>query len=133
MAKPETSLIAGIHRHLPPKFHWEKMHNPYRGGTADCWYSGAKSDLWIEYKFVLLPARDDTLIPIKLEPLQVQWLQGRLAEGRDVAVVVGCKEGCALFTGREWLTPVKRSEFVSLLSSRKSLATWILSRTGGPP
>jgi hypothetical protein len=51
-SKPETTFIQSIHRHLPKEVYREKMANPYRGGTPDVWYSGYKSDLWVEYKFI---------------------------------------------------------------------------------
>ena len=67
-AKPETTFYTSVHRHLPSTdlLHREKMSNPYRGGTFDHWYSGKKADLWIEWKFVVLPKRDDTMIDICL-------------------------------------------------------------------
>ena len=69
---PENRFIASIHRLLPNELHAEKMHNPYRGGTFDVWYSGNKADIWVEYKY------DDNW----LSPLQAKWGRGRHAEGR---------------------------------------------------
>jgi hypothetical protein len=133
MSKPENSFIAGIHKHLPVALHHEKMHNPYRGGTADVWYSGKRADLWIEYKYELLPARATTLIPIDLSALQKLWLARRSNEGRNVAVIVGCQKGGVLFLEETWLTPLRMDEFVRRIVSRKDLANWILQQTGGPP
>ena len=88
-AKPETTFYTSVHRHLPPldKLHREKMANPYRGGTADHWYDGPDADLWIEWKFIVLPKRGNTTIDLvtprgkKLESplsaLQQDWLAGR--------------------------------------------------------
>ena len=59
-AGPETRFIASVHRHLPVDLHHEKMHNAYRGGTADCWYSGQKDDLWVEYKFITVPKLEES-------------------------------------------------------------------------
>lgn len=134
MSKPENSFIAGVHKHLPPTLHREKMHNPYRGGTADEWYSGQKSDLWIEYKFVELPKQAETIIPINLSELQKKWLYDRWREGRNVRVVVGCKEGAVIFSDpKDWLRPLALSPFLKRIVSRKDLALWILQQTGGPP
>lgn len=93
-SKPENQYIAGLHKHLPPlkELYREKMANPWRGGTADWWYSGAAADLWIEFKFVEeLPVRAP-LVPA-LSPLQLEWCTRRRAEGRSVIVVVGTRGG----------------------------------------
>jgi hypothetical protein len=133
MTQPENSFRAGVHKHLPPELHHEKMHNPYRGGTADDWYSGPKSDLWVEYKFEKLPARDETIVPIDLSELQKKWLAGRRAEGRNVHVIVGCAKGGVVFSNLEWLTPLTLKQFLKKILSRKDLAEWILHQTGAPP
>jgi hypothetical protein len=62
----------------------QAMSDRLRPGVPDCWYSGIKGDLWVEYKFqpalrVVTPA---------LTELQKAWLNGRYEEGRNVAVVV---------------------------------------------
>ncbi len=66
------------------------MHNAYRGGTPDVWYSGKAADLWVEYKWV--PKFGKLVVP-NLSPLQLDWLTKRKAEGRNVLVVVGSKAG----------------------------------------
>ncbi|MGK3946215.1 hypothetical protein ABK046_48675, partial [Streptomyces caeruleatus] len=81
-----------------------KNHNQYNGGIADVWYSGSKADLWIEYKFVKLPARDTTPITPGLSELQQLWLRERHSEGRNVGVVVGAKEGGIWLPGISWST-----------------------------
>lgn len=129
-SKPETTFIRGVHKYLPPQLHFEKMNNPYRSGTADCWYSGVQGDLWVEYKFLpKLAVRVDN--KIDLSELQYLWLEGRHREGRNVAVIVGCPDGGIVLRSpfpREITTP----KFQSLLMSRKQLAEWILSQTGEP-
>ena len=105
---PETQFIASVHRLLPSvdEFYRMKNHNEYNGGIADCWYS-ARQDLWIEYKFVDLPARPDTMVSIvdgkkpSLSKLQQEWIAGRVNEGRAVWVIVGCKLG-GLLTRQSW-------------------------------
>ena len=66
MAKPETVFTNSVHTHLDrATLYWMKNHNEYVGGVFDCWYSGkgdSSTDLWIEYKFVVLPKRDATLV-----------------------------------------------------------------------
>lgn len=128
-SKPETTFYTSVHRHLPPpeQLHREKMANPYRGGTADHWYSG-KHDLWIEWKFIVLPKRPSTVIDLcsgkkpALSALQQDWLRRRHAEGRNVWVVVGCKTGGRVYTDYDWEKPLSCEDFVSTMNTRAELA-----------
>lgn len=123
--KPENTFIASIHRRLPPGLHAEKMANPYRGGTADVWYSGKRADLWIEYKFIeRIPT--NALVKPDLSELQKLWLGGRHKEGRNVAVVVGCKEGGIILRDLDWEGMITPSDFRRFLVSRDTIANWIL-------
>lgn len=130
--KPENAFIASVHRHLPATLHWEKMHNPYRSGTADVWYSGQKADLWVEYKYIdKIPSRASK-IEVDLSPLQLDWLTKRKEEGRNVAVILGCPNGGAVLHVSEWKSrQVKVADFKERLVSRKDLATTILLQIGG--
>jgi hypothetical protein len=130
-SKPETTFISSVHGKLPDKEtpHREKMNNPYRSGTADVWYSGDLSDLWVEYKFIVLPARGDTLILPDLSAQQKDWLDGRFREGRNVAVIVGCSRGGVLYEHRTWLDSMTTDEFRSRLLTKQELAQWLVSKT----
>jgi hypothetical protein len=128
---PETRFIASVHRHLPPEdeFHREKMANPYRGGTADSWYSGKFNDLWVEWKFIEVPARADTMIDLisgkkpTLSVLQQDWLRDRYNEGRHVLVIVGSKLGGVVFeTPKDWTKPLNAAMFRHRLATRAELA-----------
>jgi hypothetical protein len=132
-SKPETTFYTAVHRHLHPRLHREKMFNPYRGGTWDFWFSGKAADLWIEYKFVVLPKRGSTLISADLSALQVDWGKNRIAEGRNIAVVVGCKEGGVILLDEHWTEPMACEEFKARILNRASIAAWITTQTGGPP
>lgn len=139
MSKPETSFIAGVHKYLPPSLHHEKMHNAYRGGTADVWYDG-KRDLWVEYKFLVVPKRPDTLIYLTagkapmLSALQQKWLSDREANGRGVWVIVGHAKGGVIMPQRqEWSAPWTTSKFLEYSRSRKELAEAIWSFTESTP
>jgi hypothetical protein len=72
------------------------MHNAYRGGTPDVWYSGPGGDLWVEYKWA---KKCPTLaeIPELLSALQRDWLIKRANEGRAVAVIVGWPGGSTVW------------------------------------
>ena len=136
--KPENQFIDSVHKHLPPEslLHREGMANPYRGGTADCWYSGVR-DLWIEWKFVIIPKRDDTVIDINagkkpsLSALQKDWLARRHDEGRNVWVGIGSKDGGVFLHHRSWEVPHSAESFRKMLRSRKELAQMITSFVQG--
>lgn len=135
MPKPENSFIAGVHKYLPPisELHREKMANPYSSGTADWWYSG-KYDIWIEYKFLMLPKKDGTVIDLMnekkfLTALQADWLRERYNEGRNVYVITGCSEGGVLYKDRAWEHPITTRQFKENLLSRRELAETIYGLT----
>jgi hypothetical protein len=123
---PETRFIASIHRRLPKELHWEKMANPYRGGTADCWYSG-KNDLWIEWKYIELPKRESTILKLPLSALQDDWLRNRWNEGRNVWVIVGCKEGGVRFAEGDWHIPMTAGVFKHCMETKDRIAMRILA------
>jgi len=129
MATPENTFIGGVHRHLPEELYRVKNNNQFHAGIADCWYSGSKADLWIEYKFIVPPKRGETVITINLSELQKNWLRSRHAEGRNVGVIVGCKDGGVWFDGVSWDAVCTAVLFKQSLLDRKSLATIITKIT----
>ena len=130
-AKPESTFIRGVHDKFVKAPHYEKMHNPYRGGTWDVWYSGLLGDLWIEYKWMKkYPLRG--IIHPDLSPLQKNWGWARHQEGRNLAVVIGTPAGGVLLENpMHWLNGVHvsvcRNHFTR---SKQELACWVLSKTG---
>lgn len=131
MAKPETVFINSVHRHLALDAVYKmKNHNEYVGGVFDCWYSGKaqkSTDLWVEYKFIVVPKRETTLITPSLSPLQVEWGTDRANEGRNVAVIVGCKEGGVYLPPGFWGALTTR-DFLRRVLSRKDLAALITEK-----
>lgn len=136
MSQPENTFIASVHRHLPATLYRMKNHNQYNGGIADVWYSG-KNDLWIEYKFIAIPKRPDTIIDLINKPpkgdsvistLQQEWMRNRHSEGRNVGVIIGSKDGGAWFSGLDWDKSYTAAEFSSWIVNRKKLAE-IIERT----
>lgn len=130
---PENTFIGSIHKHLPPELYRMKNHNQYNGGIADCWYSGREGDLWVEYKFIKVPARDDTVINLvtgktpDISYLQQEWLGARYAEGRNVGVIIGSKDGGVWCPGLTWETPFTARQYRHALKSRRELAELIAS------
>lgn len=123
MATPENSFIAGVHRHV--QCYAEKMANPYRGGTPDVWYSGTRTDLWVEYKYISVPKKDDTLIVPALSSLQIKWLKDRETEGRNLLVVVGTTTGGVIFSPQTAVRGISCAVFKREMKSRKDVAAFI--------
>ena len=124
---PENTFIGSVHKHLPAGIYHMKNHNQYVGGIADVWYSGVR-DLWVEYKFIVVPKRPDTVIDLitgknpAISYLQQEWLRSRHEEGRSVGVIVGSKDGGVWFPGLTWDATYPAKKFLSLLQTRKDLA-----------
>ncbi len=135
---PENTFIGSVHKHLPAWLYHMKNHNQYNGGIADVWYSGVR-DLWVEYKFIVVPKRPDTVIDLitgknpAISYLQQEWLRSRHEEGRSVGVIVGSKDGGVWFPGLAWDRTYTAAEFCQLVASRKELANQIVQFcTEGP-
>lgn len=97
------------------------MHNPYRGGTPDVWYSGTQ-DCWIEYKW--LPTQPKKARAPALSELQKKWLRDRFFEGRTVMVIVGSPGMCYLYnTPAAW----EDGSVATELASAKEVAEHIAS------
>lgn len=127
--QPENTFIASIHRLLPVDVYRQKNHNPYNSGIPDCWYSGVEGDLWVEYKFIELPKRDTSPVPVNLSELQKHWIRHRHTEGRNVGVIVGCKAGGVWFPGMSWDESTTKAEFEDQLLERLALSEIIYRNT----
>ena len=133
---PENTFISSVHKHLPAKLYHMKNHNAYNGGIADVWYSGVR-DLWVEYKFIVVPKRPDTVIDLitgknpAISYLQQEWLRSRYGEGRSVGVIVGSKDGGIWLPGLAWDQTYTAADFLKHLRSRKELAAAIVEETHG--
>lgn len=130
-SKPETRFYTAVHRLLPPSLHKEKMMNPYRGGTADVWYSGTADDLWVEYKYISKPpVRASILIHKELSPLQLLWLKERHKEGRNVVVILGTPKGAWIYERLDWENQeVTPSQLEQNGLSKADVADYIRRRT----
>ena len=133
---PENTFRASVHKHLLKGLYHVKMNNGYVAGIPDDWYSNDRGDLWVEYKFLTrIPTRVDVcLVPLKrssgdLSVLQEEWLNKRYEEGRNVAVVVGCKEGGVIMRDQEWLWSYTPQMFRDRLVPRQGIAQWITQQT----
>lgn len=114
---PENRFRNSLHRLLPQELHHEKMHNPYRGGTFDDWYSGNKADIWVEYKYGKNP----------LSELQKKWGRERYEEGRKVFVIVGHPTGGVLYTTpKSWEAGVGGTDM-----TKAEIVAWLVDQTMG--
>ncbi len=128
-AKPETTFINALHRKLPTSVYHMKNNNPYTGGIPDCYYSGQSGDLWIEFKYLpTMPVRAEVHPAKLLSALQMEWLNGRYAEGRNVAVIIGAPKGGVLLVDRAWEMSLSPQLFASLIRSKDDLIEWIMTQ-----
>lgn len=121
-AQPEANFIQRINKAIPKEVYREKMHNPYRGGTPDVWYSGDYGDLWVEYKFISKEIKRS--FKADLSALQIKWLRSRFDEGRVVAVIVGYKGGGVIFTHPDFWENTHDIGDLPLLSNSE-ISNWI--------
>lgn len=128
--KPETRFTASLRAPLiAAGIYPLKLSLSGANGTADCWYSGYKRDLWSEHKFLkTLPPKID---PLKLlTKLQQDWLERRYEEGRNVAVIIGSPKGCVILRGLAWKFPILRDDFLLLAVPKKKLIEELIDYLG---
>lgn len=124
--KPETTYTNKLKKLLPKPIYVMKNNNPYLGGVPDLWISSTKGDLWVEMKYLpKLPKSVPIRVPELLSSLQMQWLNDRRKEGRNVAVIIGCPSGGVLLRDYEWQNELTSSVYSTLIKSNAELATWI--------
>lgn len=124
----ESGYIRSVNKYLPDAvYHW-KIATQFNNGIPDCYYSGNTRDLWIEWKYVRTTRKLPDSIKPALSTLQNQWLNKRLTEGRNVAVIVGTDHGCLLFLNKAW----ERSKSTASLLSKKECASWIENFCSAP-
>ena len=124
----EAGFTRYIMTRIPKEIYKWKIANMYQNGVPDCYFSGSKGDLWVEFKYITAPKRITTIFKPKLSQLQLTWLNSRCIEGRNVAVVLGSDIGCALYHKRPFDVPITRS---ILNQSRKDIIKWIEHETLG--
>jgi hypothetical protein len=127
---PENTFRGSVHKYLRSDLYHMKNNNQFVGGVPDDWYSGGE-DLWIEYKFIIVPKRDETVIDLvsgkkpEISYLQQEWLESRHDEGRRVGVIVGCKAGGVWFPGISWKQTLTASKFRAAIMPRPDVAQLI--------
>lgn len=118
----EHAYIRSIHRRMNKRVHRWKINARFADGVPDAWYSAQGGDLWVEYKYLhRAPVRHFNPTRL-LSALQRHWLNARLQEGRNVAVIVGCDEGGLVLKHGAW-NDVVRAPFNWL--DAKEITRWI--------
>lgn len=124
-AKAETTYAQRVNKHLPPEVYREKMNNPYRGGTPDFYYEFDRP-LWVEFKYIEVPKREDTIIRPNLSPLQLDWLERCHGNGHRPLVVVGSRAGgVALRSPGVWRHGLGAGAFVAEAGTAEEIASII--------
>lgn len=54
-----------------------------------------------------------------------------MRRGRNVAIIIGCPDGCVVYQHEEWLTPLAPEDFRGRLQPVDDLAKWIETFTCG--
>lgn len=133
--KPETRFTESIHDQLPNKRQFYRLKNDHghTSGVADWWYSGSAIDLWVEYKWVELLKRPEGVLDLGITDLQLDWLNERYKERRNVCVIVGHKFGRqkfgAVFVNSAWRSnKVNQAVMVAHSYPVKELATWLMDQ-----
>ena len=127
--KPETAFTKRITSRLPKSIYVMKNHNVYTGGVPDLWISGDNADLWCEMKYVDPLPVSVPIRPMKLlSTLQAEWLAKRYDQGRNVAVIIGCKTGGIILEDKKWQDEIPPPLFQSLIKSHAQIAEWVVGK-----
>lgn len=127
--KPEGNFRRSVNQYLKGTIYTWSIHDSFTSGVPDAFYSGAKSALWVEYKYYQVDRQFFDLTKPektpKLTRLQQAWLNSRYEEGRSVAVIVGMPSGGVMLRNKDWMRPQLIST-KNPLKSPKDLAIQIL-------
>lgn len=129
-AKPETSFSNALRDALPEGIYSMKNNNEYVSGIPDLWFSGRKGDLWVEMKFIQKLPKTVPIRPYDLlSKMQEKWLRDRYEEGRNVAVIIGCKRSTRLegiiLRDLAWERDIPTQDFDALIVSKSELVSFI--------
>lgn len=129
MSGPETNFTNRIRAALKgTNVYSMKLQAGYIAGVPDMWFSGSKSDLWVEMKWDARSAASKKPFEPGLSVLQKQWLNDRLAQGRNVAVITGTPHGALIQVHGTWNSPVATTAFTAALLPVKQVAEWIIKQ-----
>lgn len=137
--KSENKFMDAVHKQLPADAIYKMKITPaFSSGEFDTFYEGHARDLFVEYKFLELPKRYDTMIHFDkmLSPKQVQWgnrRYSRTSASDRVAphLAVGCRDNDRYYgifiQYTPDMAPINTKTFKDNLLSAKEIANRILS------
>lgn len=126
MPKAENVHINRVHRFIDKqRLFVLKTNMPYTAGIPDCYYSGPKGCMWIEYK------REGNT------PTEAQWvfLVLRASEGRDVGIAFFLTDGSiGYITGVDIIpaigVPIAQVRFTERFKNAQAFAAFIKRKVG---
>lgn len=121
----EHGFVKSVHRQLSPDIFVWKINDTYAGGVPDAFYAGPARCLFVEYKYVKLPKRSNTLVKTTLSEQQKLWINRMHNLSHAVAVVIGSDKGCVVLQDKAWNSPLTLASFLPACISVKDVARWI--------
>jgi len=121
----EHGFIKAVHRHLSPEVYRWKIHDTYTGGVPDAFYLGPAGSLWVEYKYVKLPKRPDTIVTFGISKLQAIWLTRAQECGQLAAVIIGFDKQAQIVDNPEQFNTMTQRELQDGALSFQCVADWI--------
>lgn len=121
----EHGFVRSVHRQLSPDIFVWKINDTYAGGVPDAFYAGPACCLFVEYKYVKLPKRSNTLVKTTLSEQQKLWINRMHSLSHAVAVVIGSDKGCVVLQDKAWNSPLTLADFLPACISVKDVARWI--------
>jgi hypothetical protein len=137
--KPENKFMDAVHKQLPDDAIYKMKITPvFTSGEFDTFYEGHARDLFVEYKFLELPKRYETMIYFDkmLSPNQLKWGNRRVertaaSDRVPPHLAIGCREKGRYFglflQYTPDMTPINTKTFRDNLLSAKEIADRILS------
>ena len=124
----EHGFIKAVHRHLSPEVYRWKIHDTYTGGVPDAFYLGPAGSLWVEYKYVKLPKRPDTIVTFGTSKLQTIWLTRAQECGQLAALIVGFNNSATIILNPAQFGGFCKRGLQEEAQSFKNTAEWITKR-----
>lgn len=130
MQKPHNTFITNVNKTVESNFYW-KVNADYAPGVPDCFYEGSQRDLWIEYKYTVMPKRDSTLIKLTdynkhMSLNQQKWIKRRYLARGDAWVILGTEQKAGyIFNDLSWKIPISTGDVKAGLLTFKEIAQHI--------
>lgn len=122
----EHSFVKAIHRRLSDEVFTWKINDNYAGGVPDAWYCGSSGGhLFVEYKYVKLPARATTTLSSSLSALQLSWLLDKQLRGVPTALIIGAEDKAIIIADYSCVGSITKADFEKQAVSFDGVANFI--------